>query len=109
MTLSVQEIWTRILDRARHELPEQAFRTWLEPTKPLMLEANNIVVESPDQFAADWNESKYAELLTKLTPIVLGYPLSVIFRVQEERKTRNQMDFFVAPLPDVSVVGSQLT
>ena len=97
MTLSVTEVWTRLLDRARHELPEQTFRTWLEPTEPLALEGNTIVVGSPDQFAADWNELKHAELLTSLAPVALGHPLLVVFRVQEERKTRNQMDLFVAP------------
>lgn len=102
MTLSATEVWTRILDRARHELPEQTFRTWLEPTEPLALEGDTIIVGSPDQFAADWNESKHAQLLTSLAPIALGHPLSVVFRVHEERKTRNQMDLFVAPPPVVT-------
>jgi chromosomal replication initiator protein len=97
MTLSATEVWTRILDRARHELPEQTFRTWLEPTEPLALDGDTIIVGSPDQFAADWNESKHAQLLTSLAPIALGHPRSVVFRVHEERKTRNQMDLFVAP------------
>jgi chromosomal replication initiator protein len=97
MTLSATEVWTRLLDRARLELPEQTFRTWLEPTEPLALEGNTIIVGSPDQFAADWNESKHAQLLTSLAPVALGHPLSVVFRVHEERKTRNQMDLFVAP------------
>jgi chromosomal replication initiator protein len=97
MTLSATEVWTRILDRARHELPEQTFRTWLEPTEPLALDGDTIIVGSPDQFAADWNESKHAQLLTSLAPIALGHPLAVVFRVHEERKTRNQMDLFVAP------------
>src|SRR5918995_5103476 len=99
MTLSATEVWTRILDRARRELPEQTFRTWLEPTEPLALEGDTIIVGSPDQFAADWNESKHAQLLTSLAPIALGHPLSVVFRVHTERKTRNQMDLFVAPPP----------
>lgn len=99
MTLSAIEVWTRLLDRARHELPEQTFRTWLEPTEPLALEGDTIIIGAPDQFAADWNESKHAQLLTSLAPIALGYPLVVVFRVHEERKTRNQMDLFVAPLP----------
>ena len=107
MTLSATEIWTRILDRARLELPEQTFRTWLELTEPLALEGNTIVVGSPDQFAADWNESKHAELLTRLAPIALGHPLTVVFRVQEERKTRNQMDLFIAPPANVPISVSR--
>jgi chromosomal replication initiator protein len=106
MTLSATEVWTRLLDRARLELPEQTFRTWLEPTEPLALEGNTIIVGSPDQFAADWNESKHAELLTSLAPVALGHPLSVVFRVHEERKTRNQMDLFVAP-PATSIATGQ--
>jgi chromosomal replication initiator protein len=102
MTLSANEVWTRILDRARRELPEQTFRTWLESTEPLALEGDTIIIGSPDQFAADWNESKHAPLLSSLAPIALGHPLSVVFRVHEERKTRNQMDLFVAPPPAAS-------
>jgi chromosomal replication initiator protein len=107
MTLSATEVWTRLLDRARLELPEQTFRTWLEPTEPLALEEGTIIVGSPDQFAADWNESKHAELLTSLAPVALGHPLAVVFRVHEERKTRNQMDLFVAPPANESAPGRQ--
>src|SRR6266566_1272160 len=106
MTLSAAELWTRLLDRARLELPEQTFRTWLEPTEALALEGSTLVIGSPDQFAADWNESKHAHLLSGLAPVALGHPLSVVFRVHEERKTRNQMDLFVAP-PAVQIAPDQ--
>src|ERR1700716_1489267 len=101
MTLTAHEVWTRLLDRARLELPEQTFKTWLEPTEALSLDGSTIYVGAPDQFAADWNESKHAQLLASLAPVALGHPLSIVFRVHEERRTRNQMDLFVAPLPAV--------
>src|SRR5262249_14204878 len=84
-------------ERARQELPEQTFKTWLEPTEALALENETLYVGAPDQFAADWNESKHSDLLATLAPIVLGHPIRVVFRVAEERKTRPQMDLFVAP------------
>lgn len=107
MTLSATEVWTRILDRARHEIPEQTFRTWLEPTEALALEGNTIIIGAPDQFAADWNESKHAEMLGSLAPIALGHPLSVVFRVHEERKARNQMDLFVGPPSHIAPLSRQ--
>ena len=97
MSLTAREIWSRLLDRARQELPEQTFRTWLEPTEPLTLEGDTLFVGAPDQFAADWNESKHAELLSTYAPIALGHPIRITFKVNEERKARPQMDFFVAP------------
>ena len=97
MSLSAVEVWSRILDRARQEIPEQTFRTWLEPTEALEYDGRTIYVGAPDQFAADWNDSKHSEFLANLAPIVLGQPLRIVFRVHEDRKRRSQMDLFVAP------------
>jgi len=106
MSLSAPEVWSRILDRARQEVSEQTFRTWLEPTEALEFDGKTIYVGAPDQFAADWNDSKHAELLASLAPIVLGQPLRIVFRVHEDRKRRSQMDLFVAPPPQASPVAT---
>ena len=103
MSLSATEVWSRLLERARLELPEQTFRTWLEPTEALHIEGSTIFVGTPDRFAAEWNESKHAQLLTGLAPVALGHPITVVFRVHEERRARPQMDLFVAPPPEKAV------
>src|SRR3954464_2738291 len=97
MSLSPAEVWKLLLDRARQELPDQTFQAWLEPTEALSIEGGTLFIGAPDQFTADWNESKHATLLSSYSPIVLGHPLNVVFRVNEERKKRSQMDFFDAP------------
>jgi chromosomal replication initiator protein len=99
VTLTAQETWTRLLDRVRQELPEQTFKTWLEPTEALKVEGDKLIVGAPDRFAAEWNESKHAELLKSLAPVALGQPMTVVFQVNEERKNRPQMDLFVAEAP----------
>lgn len=99
MSLSPAETWKRLLDRAKIELPDQTFQAWLEPTEALSIDSGTIFVGAPDQFTADWNESKHSELLSSYAPIVLGHPLKVAFKVNEERKKRSQMDFFVSPPP----------
>lgn len=97
MSLTAAEAWKRLLDRARADIPEQTYRTWLEPTEALGIVDNVLSVGVPDQFAADWNDSKHAELLASYAAIALGHPIKVTFKVQEERRKRSQMDFFVAP------------
>lgn len=99
MSLSPAETWDRLRQRARQVLPEQTYRTWLEPTDAIALEGDTIVVGAPDQFSADWNESKHADLLATFAPVALGHPLKVRFKVHEERVGRVQMDMFVAPPP----------
>ena len=72
-------------------------RTWLEPSEPIALDDGRLILGAPDQFAAEWNESKHASLLARVAERVLGRPTTVVFRVQEDRQRRPQMDFFVAP------------
>src|ERR1700691_3808093 len=106
-TLSPSEAWSRLLDHARHDLTEQTFRTWLEPTRALRFDGNSLVVGAPDQFAADWNDSKHSHLIAAYAPVALGHPLVVVFKVNEERRTRPQMDLFVAPPADQRTAAQQ--
>ncbi|UCG88654.1 MAG: chromosomal replication initiator protein DnaA [Gemmatimonadota bacterium] len=97
MELSVNETWKRLLEEARRILPDATVRTWLEPTEPVALSEGRLIVGTPDQFAAEWNASKHAAVLSRLAGDVLGTPLDIVFQVQEERARRPQMDFFVSP------------
>jgi len=97
MELSAKEVWKRLLDEARTELPPATVRTWLEPATPIALDDGRLIVGAPDQFAVEWNESKHGGLLSTLAERVFEEPLTVVFRVQEDRQRRPQMDFFVSP------------
>jgi chromosomal replication initiator protein len=99
MSLSPAEIWDRLRARARQVLPEQTVKTWLEPTDALGLEGDTLLVGAPDQFSADWNESKHADLIASFSPVALGHPMKVRFKVHESRVAQRQMDMFVAPPP----------
>jgi chromosomal replication initiator protein len=99
MQLSPKDLWARVLDEARGELPDHTVRTWLEPAEAIALEAGELVIGAPDQFAVQWNESKHAAVLSRLAQHVAGQPVTVVFRVTEERQKRPQMDLFVAPPP----------
>jgi chromosomal replication initiator protein len=107
MSLTPTDIWTRLLDRAKRDLPDQTYRTWLEPTEALTLDGDTLIVGCPDQFAADWNESKHADSLATYAPVAVGHPVRVVFKVSEERKARPQMDLFVAPPPVTTAPAQQ--
>src|SRR5262249_13276901 len=97
MEQSTKEAWKRLLDEARRELPDAAVRTWLEPAEPIPLAEGRLIAGARDQFAGEWTESKHASVLARAAERVFGQPTTVVFRVQEDRQQRPQMDFFVAP------------
>ena len=97
MSLSAKEVWKRVLDEAARQLPEKVIRAWLEPTEAVALEGDRLLVAVPDEFAAKWNETNHGVLISRVAETVMGKPLTVVFKVQEDRQRRPQMDFFVSP------------
>jgi chromosomal replication initiator protein len=116
MTLSPSDAWARLLDRARDHLPAHTTDQWLAPLVALEFDGPQLTLAAPDQFAVDWISSKHSAFLESLSPICLGHPVKLVLKVQDERRTRSQMDLFVpqneatiAPvLADNTVILSQL-
>ncbi len=107
MEQSAKEAWKRLLEEARRELPDATVRTWLEPAEPIALDEGRLILGAPDQFAVEWNESKHATVLARAAERVFGRPTTVVFRVQEDRQQRPQMDFFVAPRGGEGAVATE--
>jgi chromosomal replication initiator protein len=72
MELTASEVWSRILEGAKQALPEQAYRTWLAPTQAVAVAQDLLVVSTPNPFAVDWVEDKYAELLGGISERLFG-------------------------------------
>jgi chromosomal replication initiator protein len=79
MELTAVEAWARILERARTLLPEQTFRIWLAHTEPLALSQDVLTVAAGSEFAAEWIEDHYGDLLAEVAERVVGQPLRVEF------------------------------
>jgi chromosomal replication initiator protein len=79
MELTAEEAWSKILESARATLPEQTCRTWLDPTKALALSSDRLVVGAPSDFAVEWIEGKFGELLTSLAQGLFGAGFRVTF------------------------------
>ena len=80
MELTAPEAWSRILERARPLLPAHTFSIWLEHTEPMALSHDQLVVAAGSDFAAEWIDDKYGDLLAEVTERVLGRPIELTFR-----------------------------
>src|SRR3972149_9576856 len=95
MELSAKDAWTRLLVEARRELPDATVRTWLEPAEAIALSDGRLILGTPDQFAAEWNGSKHAPLLSRLAAGRLRTPGGTVFQVSGEGAQRAPRGFFV--------------
>jgi chromosomal replication initiator protein len=72
MELTASDVWSRILNEARAALPEQAYRTWLAPTEAVAISQDTLIISTPNPFAAEWVEDKYAEILSGYSEKLFG-------------------------------------
>ena len=97
MTLSAKELWKRVLEGAKRDIPEPMIQTWLSSNEAISLAGGTLVVSTPDDFAKRWNEEKYGQTLTSVASEAAGEPVAVAFQVAADRQKRPQMDLFVPP------------
>ncbi len=95
MPLSAKDLWKRVLEGAKRDIPEPMIQTWLSSNEAVSYESGTLVVTTPDDFAKRWNEEKYGLALTAVATEAAGEPVSVAFRVAGDRLKRPQMDLFV--------------
>src|SRR5690606_35698805 len=107
MSLTPAEAWTRLLDRAKIELPEQVVSTWLTPLTADSIDEQTLTVTAPDQWSVEWNKQKHGAVLERLAPVALGHPIRIQFKVQTERVKRAQMDLFVEKAPRTTTPTAQ--
>ena len=77
MELTAAEAWSRILERARAQLPEQIYRSWLEQTEPVALSQDQLAIATHNEFAVSWIEKQYGNLLTQAAERLFGRPFTI--------------------------------
>ena len=87
MELTAAEAWSRILERARAQLPEQIYRSWLEQTEPLALSQDQLAIATHNEFAVEWIEKQYGNLLTQAAERLFGRPFTIAVHHQPREGT----------------------
>ena len=76
---NLDAVWEKTLESISAFLSKPSYETWLKPTKAVSLEENLLTVEVPNDFARDWVESRYAQLLTTTIRELLAEDVEIRF------------------------------
>jgi len=94
-TYDVQVIWSKVLDVVKTEINTPTFKTWFEHTTPLDIIEDRLVVAVQNDFARDWLDSRYSQLLKSALAEVTGVSLSIEFTVPPQ-----SAEMIAAPAPE---------
>ena len=56
----------------QQHIPDQSFKTWFEPIRPLKLYGKVLTIQVPSQFFYEWLEDNYVNLLRKALDYAIG-------------------------------------
>lgn len=79
--LAPSELWQRVLDRLKTELPEENFELWLRNVQPSRLEGGTLHLEVPNRFFSDQLRKNVEHRIVEILRQVAQQELSVAYQV----------------------------
>ncbi|MDY0404120.1 chromosomal replication initiator protein DnaA [Virgibacillus sp. 179-BFC.A HS] len=86
---NIDELWTIALEKIQEKVSKPSFDTWLKETKAAELKGKTLVVSAPTDFARDWLEEQYTQLIADIVEEITGSLLTIKFIPDSQPETSN--------------------
>lgn len=88
MTNRLSELWKQTLNILSNELSRPSFDTWLKYTELLQVTQNKAIILTPNEFAKEWLETRYYNLIRNTLQLLLNQDIELVFILPEEEPDR---------------------
>ncbi|MBE9209337.1 chromosomal replication initiator protein DnaA [Nostoc sp. LEGE 06077] len=83
MEISLDSLWSQVLERLQLELSRPTFETWIKTANAERLENNCLVIITPNPFARNWLQKYYINTIANVVQNILGYPVEIYITVAQ--------------------------
>ena len=84
MELSLESLWSQVLERLQEKLTRPTFETWIKTASAQRLENNCLVICTPNPFARNWLQKYYIKTIIGVVEEILGHAVEVQITVAKE-------------------------
>ncbi len=84
MELSLESLWSQVLERLQEKLTRPTFETWIKTASAQQLENNCLVICTPNPFARNWLQKYYIKTIVDVVEEILGHSVEVQITVTKE-------------------------
>ncbi|WP_203363982.1 chromosomal replication initiator protein DnaA [Bacillus sp. REN10] len=84
---NIDDLWSKVLQSIEKKISKPSFDTWLKSTKAHSLQGNSITITAPNDFARDWLEGHYSQLISGVIGEITGEQLAVRFIIPENQES----------------------
>lgn len=93
---NIADLWNAALANIEKKISKPSFDTWLKSTKAHSLQGDLLVITAPNEFARDWLEERYSQLISGILYEITGEELSVKFIIPQNQKEEDS-DLLLPP------------
>jgi chromosomal replication initiator protein len=80
----LEEIWEKSISEIEKKVGNSVLELWFRPVKLSQVKEQQITLDIPNRFFKDWIEDNYPDIMTETVGGILGYPVSVRYRIVEK-------------------------
>jgi chromosomal replication initiator protein len=83
---NIADLWNKALATIETKISKPSFETWLKSTKAHNLQGDTLTVTAPNEFARDWLEERYSQLIAGILYEITGEELGVRFIIPQNQR-----------------------
>jgi chromosomal replication initiator protein len=82
--MMLDDIWKNSLSKIEERVGNNAIDLWFRPVRLSQLKEQQVTLDIPNRFFKDWIEDNYPDLVSDTVGGILGYPVTVRYRIVEK-------------------------
>ncbi|WP_408955300.1 chromosomal replication initiator protein DnaA [Natroniella sp. ANB-PHB2] len=82
-----KKLWKKTLSKIETKLSKPSFETWFKSTEIITIQGNSLVIEVPNEFAKDWLETRYSNLIKETISEITNNSYTIKFTIPELKET----------------------
>ncbi|MED4884525.1 chromosomal replication initiator protein DnaA [Bacillus smithii] len=83
---NIEDLWNKALASIEKKISKPSFETWLKSTKAHALQGNTLIIIAPNEFARDWLEGRYSQLIAGVIYELIGEELDIKFIIPQNQE-----------------------
>lgn len=86
------QLWQKALFVMEKRVSKASFETWIKSTKAIHFDNQTLVIKVPNDFAKDWLESRYYNLIKDSLELITNQKISLSFVVSNSKEISTKAD-----------------
>ncbi len=99
MELSLETLWSQVLERLQVQLSRPTFETWIKTASAKQLENDCLVICTPNPFARNWLQKYYVKTIADVVQDILERPIEIQLIVASGEGVTQFREEVIEPIP----------